>query len=160
MTTNPEQTAETEERPAAFTSFFRDAEPRLRIALAAALGQDRGRDAAAEALSYGWEHWDRIRVMENPVGYLYRVGQSKVRLPKQRYLRQVPDNAAFPDIEPGLPGALQRLSDSQRVAVVLVHGFGWTHAEVASLLDISNPTVATHVRRGLKKLQRLLKVDS
>ena len=159
MRTNEERTAETDERRAAFTRFFEDAEPRLRIALAAALGQDRGRDATAEALAYGWEHWDRIEAMGNPVGYLYRVGRSKARLPKRRHLRQVPDTG-FPEIEPGLPAALERLSDNQRVAVVLAHGYGWTHAEVAALMNVSTPTVATHVRRGLATLKRSLKVDA
>lgn len=96
--------------------------------------------------------------MENPTGYLYRVGRSKVRERKQRFLRPVPDGG-FPHIEPGLPIALEQLSDSQRVAVVLVHGFQWSHGEVAALLGTSTPTVATHVRRGLKKLQRSLKVE-
>ena len=30
--------------------------------------------ATAEALAWGWEHLDRLRTMENPAGYLYRVG--------------------------------------------------------------------------------------
>jgi hypothetical protein len=48
-------------------------------ALAAAAGIEAGREATAEALAYGWEHWDRVGSMENPVGYLYRVGRSKAR---------------------------------------------------------------------------------
>jgi predicted RNA polymerase sigma factor len=62
-----------------FTEFFREAEPRLRRALAAAAGIEAGREATAEALAYGWEHWDRVGSMENPAGYLYRVGRSKAR---------------------------------------------------------------------------------
>lgn len=57
----------------AFTAFFREAEPRLRRALTAAVGAEAEPDAAAEALSYGWQHWDRIAAMDNPVGYLYRM---------------------------------------------------------------------------------------
>ncbi len=41
-----------------FEAFVRDAEPRLRRALVAAYGPEQGRDAAAEALAYAWEHWD------------------------------------------------------------------------------------------------------
>jgi len=33
----------------------------------------------AEALAYAWENWDRLSSMKNPVGYLYRVGQSRAR---------------------------------------------------------------------------------
>ena len=59
--------------------FAREVEPRLRYALVAAVGQDLGQDAACEALAYGWRHWDRIRDLENPAGYLYRVGRRSVR---------------------------------------------------------------------------------
>jgi len=38
-------------------------------------GQVSGREVAQEALEYGWEHWERLRSMENPVGYLYKVGR-------------------------------------------------------------------------------------
>jgi hypothetical protein len=48
-----------------FTEFARATEQRLRVALCAALGPERGREAAADALAYGWEHWDRISEMDN-----------------------------------------------------------------------------------------------
>ena len=124
----------------------------------AAVGHDLGRDATAEALAYGWEHWERIEQMENPIGYLYRVGRSRVRQPKRPILPPVP-RAHTPDVEPALPAALAKLSDRQRVVVVLVHGFDWTHNEVAALLEVESPTVATHLRRGLAKLRRHLKVE-
>lgn len=43
-----------------FTVFAREVEPRLRYALTAALGQELGHEAAAEAMAYGWEHWGRL----------------------------------------------------------------------------------------------------
>ena len=79
MSTDQERQTTTDRRRETFTRFFEEAEPRLRIALGAALGQDRGRDAASEALAYGWENWDRLQKMDNPIGYLYRVGRSRVR---------------------------------------------------------------------------------
>ncbi|MDX2378212.1 MAG: hypothetical protein QNM02_00450 [Acidimicrobiia bacterium] len=39
-----------------FDDFVVEAEPRLRHALAAALGQDLGLEATSIALAYGWEH--------------------------------------------------------------------------------------------------------
>jgi hypothetical protein len=60
-------------------AFFAEAEPRLRRAFVAAYGTQRGYEATAEALAYGWEHWRRIRSLDNPLGYLYRVGQSRTR---------------------------------------------------------------------------------
>lgn len=62
-----------------FTDLVRDIEPALRRGLTAGVGSQVGRDATAEALTYGWQHWDRIKDMTNPTGYLFRVGQNKAR---------------------------------------------------------------------------------
>ena len=39
----------------AFTEFVQSVEPRLRLALMAGYGPERGREATAEALAYAWE---------------------------------------------------------------------------------------------------------
>lgn len=62
--------------------------------------------------------------------------------------------------EPGLPAALAGLSDQQRMVVYLVHGLGWSLAEVAGLLEISKGTVQTHLERGMHRLRRELKVET
>ena len=62
-----------------FDQFAQSVTPRLRAALVAAYGVDIGSDAAAEAMAYAWEHWDRVGEMGNPAGYLYRVGQTAAR---------------------------------------------------------------------------------
>ena len=56
---------------ASFVEFARTAEPRLRHALVARYGADQGREAANDALAFGWRHWERVQGMANPVGYLY-----------------------------------------------------------------------------------------
>ena len=139
-----------------FIEFFKEAEPRLKGALSAAVGHERGPDAAAEALAYGWEHWERIRAMDNPTGYLFRVGRSRVpRKRRSPVLPAVPRHE-MPWVEPGLPEALSRLSEKQRTTVLLVHSFGWTYAEVAELMDVSLGTVQTHIDRGLRRLRTTL----
>lgn len=57
-----------------FTEFARGAERRLRHALTPLFGVEGALEATAEALTYGWQHWNRIQTMANPVGYLYTVG--------------------------------------------------------------------------------------
>ena len=148
-----------EVRSRSFTEFVEDCELRLRQALMASYGPDAGRDAAAEALAYGWEHWERISVMDNPVGYLYRVGQSSQRRRREPSWVPVPTDA-MPHVEPGLPAAIGGLSDRQRLAVVLVHAYGWDRTEVAELADISVSAVDTHLARGLAKLRDSLGVDA
>ena len=143
-----------------FEAFVGDAEPRLRRALVAARGAEAGRDAVAEALAYAWEHWDRVRSMDNPVGYLYRVGQSRSRDRRRRPVAVAPAPVELPEFDPRLPGALNGLSEHQRVTVFLVHGCGWSHADVAELLGITTSTVSTHAQRGVARLREMLEVTA
>ena len=87
-----------------FSRFFGETEPRLRRALVAAYGPERGREAAAEALAYAWEHWDAIRDMTHPLAYLYRVGQSRTRGRRSRPLFARPSDPE-PWFEPNLVAA-------------------------------------------------------
>lgn len=140
-----------------FSTFFALAEPRLRRAFVAAYGGDRGREATAEALAYAWEHWSEIEAMQNPIGYLYRVGRSRTRSRKQRAVF-VRADAADPWVEPGLATALASLTERQRLAVGLVHGYGWTLREVAEVTGLRVTTVQNHLERGLTRLRSLLEV--
>ena len=139
-----------------FSDFVCRSESKLRHSLTAVLGSGVGSDAAAEALAYGWEHWDRVSAMENPVGYLYKVGKDRGR----RMLRRRPpvflpaDPVRVPMVEPHLPKALASLTERQRTAVVLVYCFDWTLAEVAEVLGLSKSTVQNHVERGMAALRR------
>lgn len=144
-----------------FTSFVRRVQPKLQRGLVASYGPDVGRQATVDALSWAWEHWDRIRVVRNQTGYLYRVGQSASRryVPKPlppELLVQLEQR--FPDVEPRLVPALARLSTQQRTVVVLVHGFGWSQADVAELLDVNPSTVREHLTRALSRLRDQLEV--
>ena len=140
-----------------FEAFVAAHERRLRQALTAAFGIDRGREAAADAFAYAWEHWDRIAGMANPAGYLYVVGRDRHRRRfRSRVTKPVFDvGAGHPEpwCEPALAAQLAELSDRERVAVMLVNGFDWSLAEVAELLGVSKSTVQTHAERGMAKLR-------
>ena len=155
-----------------FTAFFADAEPRLRRALVARLGAERGREATAEALAWAFEHWPDVVAMANGVGYLYRVGISRTRSRKPVEVDRLaasppvragrggaaerPGDQVDDEIDPELWAAVMDLSDNQRMAVVLIHAFGWRAADVAELLEVSPSTVGTHLERGLANLRRRL----
>lgn len=142
-----------------FTTFVEQVEPRLRISLIARFGAQRGRDATAEGLAYAWENWESVREMEFPVAYLFKVGRSRTRDRRRRILR--PDTQSEPPlVEPALAPALEDLSSMQRMAVVLVHAYGWTHAEAAVVMEVAEPTVKTHVQRALAKLRSVLEVET
>ena len=142
-----------------FEAFFDAVEPQLRRAHFAVFGLERGPEATAEAFAWAWETWPRARELESPVGYLFRVGQSRTR---GRRFRPVftPATVDDPLIEPKLGAALVELSESQRAAVVLVHGFGWTLREVAELRGVKVTSVQTHLERGLRRLRAALEVTT
>jgi len=142
-----------------FTRFIKEAEPRLSYSFYAAYGPEVGADVTAESLAYAWEHWDQVREMDNPSGYLFRVGQSKARwYHKARVFFPPVVHASLPEVEPKLPLALSRLTRNQRIAVVLVHALDWTEDEVAQLIGRSRSTVRTHLERGLLRLRDELEV--
>ena len=155
----------TESAADSYTLFVENAGQRLRLALIARYGPDVGAEATAEALAYGWEHWDRLAAMSNPAGYLYRVGQTRSRglfRARQPWSRRTsfPDRSESlePVVEPALPAALTALSEPQRVAVFLVHGFGYSVREVAELLDVTPSTIQRNADRALAGLRDSLGV--
>jgi RNA polymerase sigma-70 factor (ECF subfamily) len=151
---------------AEFERFVASHELRLRVALVAAYGPCDGRAATVDALSWAWEHWDRLRGMDNPVGYLYRVGQSASRryavraIPIDGRPVEAPDPAGdeLAGVSPELAAAVGALPTQQRVVLMLVHAFGWTQRDVAQLLEINPSTVREHLDRALTRLSHDLEV--
>lgn len=140
-----------------FESFANQAGERLRRAYVGSLGVDRAAEAVAEALAWAWENRAKLATIDNPIGYLYRVGHSKVRTRRpETIMLPTPVEAGVPEVEPGLVPALLALTERQRTAVWLVHGCQWRHQEVAEAMGVSATAVATHVKRGLDHLRTRL----
>ncbi len=97
--------------------------------------------------------------MDNPAGYLFRVGQSRTRKRNEPRLPS-PESLRIPDVEPALVPALLALPERQRNAVWLVHACGWTYAETADALGVSASAIGTHVSRALETLRRDLEVQT
>lgn len=154
--------AEEETKTTDFSEFVAAHERGLRQSLSAVLGVEMGREAAAEALAHGWENWEQVRLMDNASGYLYRLGLNWGKRSFGRREINFPEVSTNPSewFEPGLPDALARLSEKQRVVVYLVHGHDWSLSETAELLEISKGTVQTHMERGMARLRRDLKVET
>ena len=146
-----------------FEQFFARAEPVLRVALVGAFGPQLGRDATATALAWAWQNWDRLAPMDNPVGYLYRVGRNdalkEIKIQQRHFLDPRRPGAEPIEFEPMLADFLSQLTEVQRVAVWMVHGLGYSHGEAAEVLQCAKPTVATHVRRALAKLRAAMEVE-
>jgi RNA polymerase sigma factor (sigma-70 family) len=147
----------------AFVDFAARATGPLLRALVGAYGPEVGREAALDALAWGWEHWDRLSAMRNPIGYLFRVGQSAARRSARRTRRVELRASVDPrpahqdqvrDLE--LERAVSHLSPRQRAAVVTVVGHGTSLREAADLLGCSVSSLRNHVERGLRHLREQL----
>jgi RNA polymerase sigma factor (sigma-70 family) len=142
-----------------FTEWAERVEPRLRHALTASFGSQVGKEAAADALAHAWLHWDVVGVTENRLGYVYGVGRNMARRSARRRPVFLPVAVQrLPEVEPGLPDAIARLPERQRVVITLVHGYQWTLSEVAELLGTTKTTVQNHAERGLARLRKSLGV--
>ena len=75
---------------------------------------------------YGYEHWPRLATMDNPVGYLFRVGQSRTRPRRVRALaeRWGGNDPGDVLVEPRLDELLRELSVAQRAVVGTPWGGG------------------------------------
>ncbi len=149
-----------------FDNFVADHGRRLWQALVPLVGPDAAHDAVADALAEAWSAWPRVRLMDNPVGYVFVIARRRAR--RMAPTGDLPIGLAEPQsvpggetnaYEPGLQAALEQLSEMQRQVVVIVVGFGWGLTEVADHLGISVSTVRTHLARGMNQLRFLLKVD-
>lgn len=140
--------------PGSFDALMRDGLPRLTRAFLAVRGVHGANDAASEAVLYACRNRAKVEALENPIGYLYRVGLRATRWRVVRGDLPVPDPVELPHFEPGLVTALGRLPRRQRDAVWLVYGCHWTHAEVAEAMGIETSTVSTHATRGLAAIRR------
>lgn len=159
-------TAETQETTLgrSFEEFAAVDGQRLRRALVASHGPDRGADLHADAMAKAWAEWDRIGAMTNPGGYLWRVAHRTEARRYERWDRKLPFPGrgvlAQPDFtDRVLFLSLGRLSERERVAVVMVHAHRATYKEVAELLGVPVTTVTNLVHRGLKRLRAELKEE-
>ncbi len=152
--------------PASIEAAIARCQPFLLEALVARYGPEIGGEAADEAVAWALGHTDRLGDVRNLVAYLYRVGQSKAR-PSLRWRARRADpladdamvaNVVRP-IDPSLIDALRKLTPDQRAAVLLVHAYGWTIADVADLRGVAVTAVTNHLRRGLIALRKHLPED-
>lgn len=146
-----------------FTALVAAVEPPLRRAFVAAYGPDAGREALADVLAWAWKHLDRVSDLDNPAGYLWRVGQTAARRQRRRARFEVPLWAApstatadAPVRDESLVAALAALTVHQRVAVVLVHGYAYRLTEAADVLGCTVSTLRNHLARGLEHARREL----
>jgi RNA polymerase sigma-70 factor (ECF subfamily) len=159
----------------AFAELVRRRQKRVRDLLRRLCGDHAlADDLAQKAFVKAWRGIGALRDPGAFGGWLKRVAVS-VWLSEARHAAEpidqdesaflaAPDPAPSPQRAAGgldLERALARLGPAERLCVVLAHGEGMTHAEIAGATGLPLGTVKSHVLRGTEKLKRICaKVDS
>ncbi len=141
-----------------FHEFYSEARPSVGRALALTLrNADLAADCVDEALVRAYQRWDRVSGLDNPAGWVYRVGLNHARSRVRRLLRRPP---ARPEIyheiqvsDPAIERALAALPIDQRAVVVCRHLLGWSEAQTAAALRIRPGTVKSRLSRALTRLE-------
>ncbi len=146
---------------ATFVDFYREQRPSLVRALTVTLGDRQlAEDATDEAMTRAYQHWQRVGRMDNPGGWVYRVGlnwsvsllRRKRRADSTASARMVEELPAVD--EPSVLVALRRLSVDHRAVVVCRYLLGWSEAETAKALGIHAGTAKSRAARAVVRLPR------
>ena len=126
-------------------------------------------DLAQQAFVQAWRRLHDLRDPGAFGGWLKRVAVNvwlaearRAALPfddDEEAFAGIPDPAPSPERAAGridLERALAGLRPAERVCVVLAHGEGMTHAEIAETAGLPLGTVKSHVLRGTEKLKQIL----
>ena len=152
--------------PMSFEAFFEAERSRLyRVLFAITGSRQEAEDIAQEAFLRVWERWDRIAVLDEPVGYLHRTAMNVFRdrrrrlvLGLKRVLRPPAARDELEAVEARSVAAdvLASLTPRQRAAIVLTEALDYSADEAGSILGIKGSTVRalTFQARSALKDQR------
>lgn len=156
------------EREREFTDFVAARQTHLRRVAYAVCGDwHRADDLVQTALTKLYVAWPRLHRDGREEAYvrtiIVRANIDESRRPWRRERsglegfdhEAVPAGVGVEDLD-SLVGALQRLPEMQRKAVVLRHWLGLSVEESAAELGLSPGTVKSHTSRGLSRLRELL----
>ncbi len=145
-----------------FEAFYRAHVDRVYRALAVTLRRDDlAAEAVAEAMARPWTKWATVGALENPAGWVFRVGLNwatswwrKAR--RERPPGDRPDQAhrGSTETEVLARDAVGRLPRPQRAVVTCRILLDLSTAETADALRISEGTVKSRLSRALAELRR------
>jgi RNA polymerase sigma-70 factor (ECF subfamily) len=141
---------------AAFATLVEKYERPLRSFLARAVGPDHADDIAQDAFIKAWRAAHQYDGRARYSTWLTRIAW-RCRLDRLR--KERPAEPQEEVVEAGnsleVEDMLARLSESERAALVLCEGHGWTHAEAAELLAIPLGTLKSTVARAKTKCRQM-----
>ena len=151
-----------------FEAFYRAQVDIVYRALAVTLGNDDvAREATDEAMLRTFVNWARVRTLESPSGWAFRIGLNWATSRWRRLRREAPlthANAAASVAEPDPAAtaaltAVDRLGLGQRAVVVCRILLDLSTAETAAVLGVAEGTVRSRLARALVELRSELTGD-
>jgi RNA polymerase sigma factor (sigma-70 family) len=142
---------------AAFAMLVEKHELALRSFLVRAVGADHADDIAHDAFLKAWRASAQYDGRARYSTWLTRIAW-RCRLDALRKERLVVDARSSDDDvvqSREIDDMLSRLSESERAALVLCEGHGWTHAEAAELLSLPLGTLKSTVARAKAKCRAM-----
>lgn len=141
---------------ASFEEFFELERDRVCDLLTLVTGdRSEAEEIAQDAFVAVWERWDRVQLMDNRAGYLYRTAINTFR---RRYRRaklfgrvaaSLPRTSSAPaDAAVLLSEALRALTPRQRAALVLTELLGYSAEGAARALGVKVSTLRVLKHRG------------
>ena len=152
------------ETPASFEDFFEAERHRLHGALTLMTASvHEAEELVQDAFLTVWERWDRVREMERPDGYLYRVAMNAFRRRRRRLrldlrlraaVEDAPDPFARVAAGDAAARALAVLPRRERAALVLTEMLDFDSNEAGELLRIKPSTVRVLAHRARERVRR------
>jgi RNA polymerase sigma factor (sigma-70 family) len=164
LTTNPPAAKEVAgERLVDFEVFFdREKAGLFRALCLVTRNRFEAEELTQDAFLSVYERWERVGMMDDPSGYLYRTAMNSFRSWRRRSalaarrsigLTQADDSIAMIDEQDAVVRSLERLSPRQRAAVVLIDLLGYSSEEAGRMLGIRASTVRTYAERAHRDLK-------
>lgn len=156
---------------ATFEGFCEQQWPKLVAALTYLTGDPAaGEELAQEAMVRALEHWDRVKVLESPGGWVYRVGANlaksrwrhlRVRARRTHLTAETADGhdvAATAAETVDVRRAVLDLPSPLREAIVLRHVAGFSVEEAAAAAGVSPEALRTRSHRAVQVLRTRLHI--
>ncbi len=146
-----------DERVAQLDALYRiEYAPMVRLAFTLLASNAEAEEIVQESMVEVYRRWHEIR---KPGAYLRCAVVSRCRSALQRRKLGAAEPLEEPCVSAGaseLWDVLKRLSDEQRMTVVLRYYGGYGASEIAAMLEMPAATVRSHLRRGLAALRKEL----